>query len=143
MRALWNPFAYLQCMSDFKKLLVWRKGHALVLNVHRTSIKVRGSDIAALRSQMMRAAMSIPTNLVEGNGQKTPKEFARFVRFSLNSSSELEYHLILAKDLRAITPTDFDSLSAQTIEVRRMLYGLRRRLEQMSAEGRRRTVKAS
>jgi four helix bundle protein len=129
-------------VSDFKKLKVWRKGHALVLNVHRTTVKMRKGEIAALRSQMMRAAMSIPTNVVEGNGQETPKEFARFVRFSLNSSSELEYHLILARDLRGITQTDFDSLSAQTIEVRRMLYGLRRKLEQLAAQGAHRTVNA-
>jgi len=128
-------------VSDFKKLLVWRKGHALVLNVHRVAVKIRGVEIASLRNQMMRAAMSIPTNLVEGNGQESSKEFARFVRFSLNSSSELEYHLILAKDLNAITHTDFESLSAQTVEVRRMLYGLRRKLDQLSADARRKTVK--
>jgi four helix bundle protein len=115
-------------MSDFKKLEVWRKGHALVLNVHRTTARMRKGEIAALRGQMMRAAMSIPTNIVEGNGQESPREFARFIRFSLNSSSELEYQLILAKDLKAITATDFDSLSAQMVEVRRMLYGLRRAL---------------
>ena len=113
-------------MSDFKKLDVWRKGHALVLNVHRTTARMRKGEIAALRGQMMRAAMSIPANIVEGNGQESPKEFARFIGFSLNSSSELEYHLILARDLKGISLTDFDSLSAQTIEVRRMLYGLRR-----------------
>jgi four helix bundle protein len=115
-------------MSDFKKLDVWRKGHALVLNVQRTTARMRKGEIAALRGQMMRAAMSIPTNVVEGNGQESPKEFARFLGFSLNSSSELEYHLILARDLDGISQTDFDSLSAQTIEVRRMLYGLRRTL---------------
>jgi four helix bundle protein len=115
-------------MSDFKKLDVWRKGHALVLNVQRTTARMRKAEIAALRGQMMRAAMSIPTNIVEGNGQESPKEFVRFLRFSLNSSSELEYHLILARDLNGISQTDFDSLSAQTIEVRRMLYGLRRTL---------------
>ena len=76
----------------------------------------------------MRAAMSIPTNIVEGNSQESPKEFVRFLGFSLNSSSELEYHLILARDLRGISQSDFDSLSAQTIEIRRMLYGLRRTL---------------
>jgi len=120
-------------MSDFKKLDVWRKSHALVLNVHRTTARMRKGEIAALRGQMMRAAMSIPTNIVEGNGQETPKEFARFLRFSLNSSSELEYHLILAKDLNGISQSDFDSLAAQTIEVRKMLYGLRRTLENMSS----------
>jgi four helix bundle protein len=115
-------------MSDFRKLDVWRKGHALVLNVQRTTAKMRKGEIAALRGQMMRAAMSIPTNIVEGNGQESRKEFVRFLGFSLNSSTELEYHLILAKDLKAISATDFDSLSAQTVEVRRMLYGLRRTL---------------
>lgn len=116
-------------MSDFKKLDVWRKGHALVLNVQRTTARMRKGEIAALRGQMMRAAMSIPTNIVEGNGQESAKEFIRFLGFSLNSSSELEYHLILARDLKGISQTDFDSLSAQTIEVRRMLYGLRRTLQ--------------
>jgi len=115
-------------VSDFKKLDVWRKGHALVLNVQRTTARMRKGEIAALRGQMMRAAMSIPTNIVEGNGQESKKEFVRFLGFSLNSSSELEYHLILARDLKGISQTDFDSLSAQTIEVRRMLYGLRRTL---------------
>ena len=78
---------------------------------------------------MIRAAMSIPTNLVEGNGQQSALQFARFVRFSLNSTSELEYHLIAARDVRVITATDFNSLSSQTVEVRKMLYGLLRHLD--------------
>jgi four helix bundle protein len=72
--------------------------------------------------------MSIPTNIVEGTGQKSSREFARFVRFALNSTSELEYHLIVARDFRAITRTDFESLSSQTIEARKMLHGLLRAL---------------
>jgi four helix bundle protein len=115
-------------MSDFKKLKVWRKSHALALNVHRVTARVRGSERAALRSQMLRAAMSIPTNIVEGNGQRTPAEFSRFIRFALNSTSELEYHLIAARDFQAITDSDFDSLTAQTIEVRKMLHGLLRHM---------------
>jgi four helix bundle protein len=111
-------------VSDYKKLNVWRKAHALALNVHRITARVRGSDYASLRSQMMRAAMPIPTNIVEGTGQKSGKEFGRFIRFALNSTSELEYHLIVARDIRAIKASDFDSLSTQTIEVRKMLHGL-------------------
>lgn len=76
----------------------------------------------------MRAAMSIPTNIVEGAGQISGKEFGRFVRFALNSSSELEYHLTVARDMDAIKASDFDSLSAQTIEVRKMLHGLLKRV---------------
>lgn len=116
-------------MSDFKNLKVWRKAHALVLNVHRVAIRIRGSEFSSLRNQMIRAAMSIPTNVVEGNGQESAQQFARFVRFSLNSTSELEYHLIVARDARVMTTTDFDSLCSQTVEVRKMLYGLLRHLD--------------
>jgi four helix bundle protein len=115
-------------VSDYKKLIVWRKAHALALNVHRIAVKLRGADHATLRSQMMRAAMSIPTNIVEGTGQQSRKDFARFIRFSLNSTSELEYHLTVARDTEAIEATDFDSLNAQTIEVRKMLHGLLKRV---------------
>jgi four helix bundle protein len=75
---------------------------------------------------MIRAAMSIPANIVEGRGQKSERDFARFLSYSLNSSSELEYHLVVARDMRAITLNDFGSLLAQLIEVRKMLYGLLR-----------------
>jgi len=72
--------------------------------------------------------MSIPTNIVEGSGQQSRKEFARFLRFALNSTSELEYHLTVARDTEAIEIIDFDSLAAQTIEVRKMLHGLLKRV---------------
>jgi four helix bundle protein len=116
-------------VSDFKNLKVWRKAHSLALNVHRVAVRIRGAEFVSLRGQMIRASFSIPTNIVEGNGQESPQQFARFVRFSLNSTSELEYHLIVARDARAITATDFDSLSSQTVEVRKMLYGLLRHLD--------------
>ena len=72
--------------------------------------------------------MSIPTNIVEGTGQASGKEFGRFLTIALKSTSELEYHLIVGRDTRAISLSDFESLSAQTIEVRKMLYGLRNRV---------------
>ena len=111
-------------MSDFKKLKVWRKAHALALDVYRVATGIRGSDNAALRNQMIRAGMSIPTNLVEGTGQKSGKEFARFIGFALNSASELEYHLIVVRGLRLIEASVFESLTSRTIEVRKMLHGL-------------------
>jgi four helix bundle protein len=77
---------------------------------------------------MIRAAMSIPTNIVEGRGQRSDKEFCRFLRISLNSSSELEYHLVVARDIQAITLSDFRSLIDQLVEVRKMLSGLIRTL---------------
>jgi len=115
-------------VSDFKKLKVWRKAHALALDVHRVATRIRGYDNAALRSQLIRSALSIPTNIVEGTGQKSGKEFARFIGFALNSASELEYHLMVARDLRLIGASDFESLSSRTVEVRKMLHGLQNRV---------------
>ena len=116
--------AYVWGVSDFKKLKVWRKAHSLALSVRRVARSIRGADNASLRNQLIRAAMSIPTNIVEGTGQKTGKEFARFIGIALNSASELEYHLIMARDERVIKTNDVESLLSRTIEVRKMLHGL-------------------
>jgi len=115
-------------VSDFKKLKVWRKAHALALNVHAVATRIRGSDNASLRNQLLRAAQSVPTNIVEGTGHTSGKEFGRFLSIALKSASELEYHLIFAREIRAISLNDFESLSAQAIEVRKMLHGLRNRV---------------
>jgi four helix bundle protein len=115
-------------VSDYKKLEVWRKAHALALEVYRVATRIRGSDNASLRSQIIRAAMSIPTNIVEGTGQKTGKEFGRFIGIALNSASELEYHLLVARDLGLIGASDSEALSSRTVEVRKMLHGLQNRV---------------
>ena len=119
-------------MSDFRKLDVWEKSHALLLNVHGAIKNIRGADYVTLRNQMLRAGMSIPTNLVEGVGQKSAKEFARFIRISLNSSTELEYHLLVARDFEVMKIAPYDMLVRETIEVRKMLYGLLRKVEARS-----------
>jgi four helix bundle protein len=111
-------------MSIYHHLEVWRIAHALVLNVHSHAKRIRGGEYISLKSQMLRAAMSVPTNLVEGSGQESAREFCRFIRIALNSSSELEYHLLLAKDLGVLKSEAFNSLRDQTVRVRKMLWGL-------------------
>ncbi len=115
-------------VSDFKKLKVWQKAHALSLAVDRVSREIRDPRYASLRSQIFRAATSIPANIAEGRRQESEKEFARFLRYALNSASELEYHLILGRDMKAIPEADYISLLDQTITVRKMLYALLKRL---------------
>jgi four helix bundle protein len=83
---------------------------------------------ASLRNQLFRAAMSISANIAEGCAQKSRKQFSQFVRVALNSCSEVEHHLIVARDLEAIPTSTFDSLTAQTVIVRKMLYGLDKNL---------------
>ncbi|HZE09224.1 MAG TPA: four helix bundle protein, partial [Gemmatimonadaceae bacterium] len=115
-------------MSDFKKLRVWQTAHALSLHVHRLTTRIRNPQFASLRSQAFRAAMSIPANIAEGRRQTTDAQFARYLGYALNSASELEYHLIVARDTRIISEDEFATLAAQTISVRKMLYTLMKRL---------------
>ena len=73
--------------------------------------------------------MSVPANIVEGSAKGNDRELVRFLRIALGSTSELEYHLMVARDSRVLVATDFHALTAQTIEVRKMLHGLIRQLK--------------
>lgn len=115
-------------MTDFRNLKVWQKAHALALDTGTVATKIRGNRFSALRNQMTRAAESIPTNIVEGRAQRTDREFARFLRISIASSSELEYHILHARDKGLMSNPDYADLSERVVEVRRMLYGLIDRL---------------
>jgi four helix bundle protein len=115
-------------MPDFKKLVVWQKAHALSLGVHRVSRRMRSAEFSSLRSQTFRAAMSIGANIAEGRRQSSDKQFARFLGYALNSASELEHHLIVARDLGAVNEMEFNTLAGETIRVRKMLYALIRRV---------------
>jgi len=83
---------------------------------------------------MCRAAMSIGANIVEGRGKTSEAEFARYLRSSVNSATELEYHLLVAHDLKAISRGNYAKLTTQTIEVRKMLYGLLDRINERKAK---------
>jgi four helix bundle protein len=109
-------------VTDFKKLKVWQKAHVMAMDVHRVAGQIRGAKHASLRSQMIRAAMSVPTNIVEGCSQQSTREYSRFLRIALNSTTELEYHLVAARDLAAARGSDSLTLISQVIEVRKMLY---------------------
>jgi four helix bundle protein len=111
-------------VTDFRKLKVWQKAHVMALDAHRLAGQIRGTKHASLRSQITRAAMSVPTNIVEGCSQQSAREYSRFVRIALNSTTELEYHVLAARDLAAVRASDSLTLISQAIEVRKMLYGL-------------------
>jgi four helix bundle protein len=115
-------------VTDFKKLKVWQKAHAMALDAHRVAGQIRGAKHPSLKSQIIRAAMSVPTNIVEGCSQQSGREFCRFLRIALNSTSELEYHLLAVRDLEAVRESDSLTLISQVVEVRKMLYGLLRYL---------------
>ena len=115
-------------MTDFKKLKVWEKAHSLAVQTHKLATEIREPYLSTLRNQMTRASASIPTNIVEGSRRASSKDFARFLRYAMNSASELEYHFILGRDIGATSEQSAENLICLTIEVRKMLYGLLRRV---------------
>lgn len=115
-------------MRDFRKLRVWNKSLALALAVDRRTKRIRPSQYASFKSQLFRAATSIPANIAEGRRRKTDKDFAKFLFIAIGSASELESHLIFASEAGLIGRSELASLVSQTIEVRKMLYALIKRL---------------
>ena len=115
-------------MQDFRNLRAWQKAHRLTLDTIALSATLSHPKWFALRDQLTRAAISVPANLAEGCGRTGDREFRRFVRVSLGSASELEYHLLLARDLGLVAPAAYGQLAAAAVEVKRMLSGLAARL---------------
>ena len=120
-------------MRDFRKLIVWQKGHRLALAVYAAARALPRRSHVSLANQLTRAAASIPANIAEGCGKATDAELARFSDIALGSVKELENHLILARDLELLDPVAFDSLEAQVDEVRRMLFAFARAVRGRSA----------
>jgi four helix bundle protein len=85
-------------MQDYRKLKVWQKAHDLVVNVYADSARhLRVPDAWPVRDQMRPAAISIPSNIAEGTGRGSDKDFRRFLFHSLGSANELEYDFLLAR----------------------------------------------
>ncbi len=118
----------MSAVSDFTGLRVWEKAHNLALDVYQISAKLPKSESYGLQTQMRRAAVSIPTNLAEGSGRSTNRDFARFVSNAIGSASELDYHLLLALDLGYIDQDSAELTKTKVAEIRRMLSALRRNL---------------
>ena len=121
-------------MRDFKKLAVWEKAHRLTLALYDATSRFPASEQYGLVSQVRRAAYSIPTNIAEGCGRDSDAELARFLRIAMGSGNELEYQLILARDLGYLAGEECSALTIQLLEVKRMLAGLLIRLRTSSLE---------
>lgn len=108
-------------MKDFRQLKVWQKSHQLALELYRVTASFPRHEAYGLTPQIRRAAVSIPSNLAEGCGRHGDAELARFCNIASGSASELEYQILLARDLQLIKPDDYETLAQQIIEIKRML----------------------
>src|SRR5579872_3410404 len=116
-------------MKDFRDLKVWEKAHALALSCYQATIGFPKHELFGLVSQIRRAGFSIPANIAEGCGRRGNGEFHRFLQMAMGSASELEYHLLLSKDLKFMDSNNYDRLVMQLTEVKRMLAALLRKVD--------------
>ncbi len=115
-------------MQDFTKLLVWQKAHNLTISIYKLTSQMPSEEKFGLISQIRRAYISIESNLAEGFGRDSDKDFARFVDISMGSSFELRCQLLIARDLGYINLSKYQLLESDILEVNRMLGGLLKKL---------------
>lgn len=116
-------------MKDFHELKVWQKAHQLTLTVYQVTAAFPREERYGLTSQLRRCSSSIPANLAEGCGRSGDAEFAPFCSIAMGSASELQYHLLLARDLKLLKPTEHAELSQRATELKRMLTALHQKLK--------------
>jgi four helix bundle protein len=108
-------------MQDFKELKVWQKAHQLALDAYQMTSRFPREEMFGLTSQIRRAAVSIAANIAEGRGRGGDGDFKRFLQIAQGSAAELDYELLLARELHYITPEQHAGIQSQVEEVGRML----------------------
>jgi four helix bundle protein len=120
-------------MRDFRELTVWGKAHQLTLDLYPITAGFPRVELYGIGSQMRRAAASIGANIAEGAMKSSKPEFARYLEIALGSAGELEYHLLLSKDLGFLNAPQYLEMSERVREVKRMLTGL---IQHLRSKGR-------
>lgn len=115
-------------MRDFRKLSVWQKSHQLTLAIYKSITFYPKEEMYGLTNQMRRSAVSVPSNIAEGCGRNTQSQLAHFLNIGMGFASELEYQLILSKDLGFINDQIFKEQTNQVTEVKRMLTSLHQKV---------------
>jgi len=116
-------------MQRFTDLLVWQRSHQLVLQIYSLSARFPSDERFGLVSQLRRAAASVPTNIAEGSKRRSKVEYARFLNIAEGSLAEIEYLLMLSRDLRFIPAEACEASLIEVSEIARMLNALRTRVE--------------
>ena len=111
-------------MKDFRRLKVWEKVHLLTLDIYKITALFPKEEMYGLTSQMRRCSASMGANIAEGCGKQGNNELHRFLYIASGSASELDYHLLLARDLMYLSNEDCHRMDQNLIEARRMLTAL-------------------
>jgi four helix bundle protein len=115
-------------VQDFRKLRVWEKAHRLTLEAYALTKPFPREEQYGLRGQIRASSSSIAMNIAEGCGRQSDADFCRFLHISMGSASELEYQILLARDLKLIEENEHRLLENHVKEVKKMIASLIRKL---------------
>ncbi|VXC20184.1 four helix bundle protein [Maribacter litoralis] len=116
-------------MNKYKELKIWEKSMILVEEVYQLMRKLPSDEKFGLISQIKRSSISIPSNIAEGAGRNSKKEFAHFLNIANGSTTELETQLILFVNLKFLLETDINNALALCKEIKNMNYALQKSLK--------------
>ncbi|MGD1921648.1 MAG: four helix bundle protein [Pleurocapsa sp.] len=115
-------------MQDFTKLQVWQKAHTFTINLYKISSTFPKEEKFGLTNQIRRASVSIESNLAEGAGRNSNKDFSRFLDIAQGSAFEVKCQILIAKDLGYIENSKSKLLIDKISEVSRMITSLNQKL---------------
>jgi four helix bundle protein len=115
--------------KHYKELLVWQKAMLLAKEVYRVTVAFPGDERFGLTAQIRRAAVSVPSNIAEGQARRGTREFLQFLSHACGSLAEIETQVLLSREMGYCTTQDADTLLAKVGEMQKMLSALRRTLE--------------
>lgn len=116
-------------MRNFKELMIWERSHKLTLLIYNLTRTFPKEEIYGLASQIRRSSASIPTNIAEGCGRKSDLDFKRFLDYAFGSASELEYQLILSRDLYYCSEEEFNELSSELEEIKKTISSFSKNIQ--------------
>jgi four helix bundle protein len=118
-----------EVMQDYRKLQVWQRSHQFVLEVYRLTGLFPAEERFGLAGQIRRCAVSIPSNIAEGSARGSDPDFSRFMHIAMGSAAELDYQLLLARDLELFGPIEYQRIAEELTEIRRMLNAFNQKLK--------------
>ncbi len=116
-------------MHNFEKLLFWQKSIVLAKNIYMICSEITNDEKYGLISQIKRCTISIPSNIAEGSGRNSNKEFNHFLAIALGSAFELQTQLILVKELDLLSEEKVNALLNEVSEIQRMIYSFKNNLK--------------
>ena len=122
-------------MKDFRTLQVWQKAYKLTLACYLVTRQFPREELYGLTGQLRRCSASIAANIAEGYGRYGDPEFHRFLQIAMGSTSELDYHILLSRDLGYLAADKHERLSLEVLELKRMLVSLARKISSDSTKG--------